>query len=314
MCLINHEHVEHGSGDAVMIDQVLQVLIGLMVILSLLAMGMGLTFAEVGRALKRVRILALGLTVNFVAIPALMLVLVEVFAIDGPVAVGLLLCVLAPGNGVGTLLVDYARGDVGLSVGLVLVLTLSSVVLTPILLGLWTGGDIGTAFGATTWPMMKLIFVFQVVPLIAGLLLRHHAESYARKLQPWIARIARWLVLGIIAAILVVKGELLFANGPKPLAASLAVIAASFLLGWGPLLGTKTTGVSLGLTSMIRNLALALLLATTFFADPRTIAAMLVYAILMFILAFPIAARFRRSTPALAHATPGDVEHAKEVR
>lgn len=287
-----------------MIDQALQVVIGLMIFLSLLAMGMSLTFGEFGRALRRTRILTLGLVVNFVAIPVLMLLLLKVFAIEGPVAVGLLLCVLAPGNGVGTLIVDYARGDVGLSVGLVLVLTFSSAVLTPILLGLWTGGDVGAAFSATTWPMMRLIFVFQVVPLIVGLLLRRYAESRTRKIQPWIARIARWLVLGIIAVILLTKGDVVFANGLRPVVVSLVAIVASFLLGWGMLLRSKTERVSFGLTSMVRNLALALLLATTFFTDSSTIAAMLAYALLMFIVAFAIAAWFRRSTLALERAVP----------
>ena len=285
-----------------MIDQALQVVIGLMIFLSLLAMGMSLTFAELGRALRSVRILALGLVVNFVVIPAFMLLLIKVFAIDGPVAVGLLLCVLAPGNGVGTLIVDYARGDVGLSVGLVLVLTFSSVVLTPILFGLWTGDSIGAAFNATTWPMMKLIFVFQVVPLIAGLLLRHYAELRTRKIQPWIARTARLLVLGIITAILLTKGGLILANGLRPVVVSLVAIFASFLLGWGMLHRSKAERVSLGLTSMVRNLALALLLATTFFTDPSTIVTMLAYALLMFIVAFAIAAWLRRTTPALERA------------
>ncbi len=285
-----------------MIDQALQILIGLMIILSLLAMGMGLTVAEFGGALRRVRILTMGLVVNFVAIPALMLLLLKVFAIDGPVAVGLLLCVLAPGNGVGTLFVDYARGDVGLSVGLVLVLTVFSVVLTPILLGLWMGGDIVAAFSATTWPMMQLILVFQLVPLIIGLLLRRYAESHTRKIQPLIARVARWLVLVIIAAILLTKGEMVLANGLKPLIASLIAILMSFLLGWGVLLRVKSERVSLGLTSMIRNLALALLLAATFFKDPSTIAAMLAYALLMFVVSFAIAVWLRRTTSELESA------------
>ena len=285
-----------------MIDQVLQVVIGLMIFLSLLAMGMSLTFAELGRALRSVRILALGLVMNFIVIPAFMLLLIKVFAIDGPVAVGLLLCVLAPGNGVGTLIVDYARGDVGLSVGLVLVLTFSSVVLTPILLGLWTGDSIGAAFNATTWPMMRLIFVFQVVPLITGLLLRRYAESRTCKIQPWIARIARLLVLGIIAAILLTKGDLIFANGLQPIVVSLLAILASFLLGWGMLHRSKAERVSFGLTSMVRNLALALLLATTFFTDPSTIVTMLAYALLMFIVAFAIAAWLRQTMPALERA------------
>lgn len=287
---------DDGLGKDAVIDQILQVVIALMIFLSLLAMGMGLTLAEVGGALGRVRILALGLVLNFVAIPAVMLLLVKVFAIEGPVAVGLLLCVLAPGNGVGTLLVDFARGDVGLSVGLVLVLTFCSVVLTPILLGLWTGADAGAAFGTATWPMMRLIFVFQVVPLVAGLLLRRYAESRTRRMQPWIARIARWLVLVIIAAYLLTKGELFIANGLRPVVASLAVILASFLLGM--LLRTRAERVSLGLTSMVRNLALALLMAATFFSHPSTIAAMLAYALLMFIVAFAIAAWLRRSSAA----------------
>jgi BASS family bile acid:Na+ symporter len=289
------------GGDAV-IDQALQAVIGLMIFLSLLAMGMDLTFAELGKVLRNVRILALGLVVNFVVIPSFMLLLIKVFALDGPVAVGLLLCVLAPGNGVGTLIVDYARGDVGMSVGLVLVLTFSSVVLTPILFGLWTGDSIGAALNATTWPMMKLIFLFQVVPLIAGLLLRHYAESLTRKIQPWIARAARLLVLGIVTAILLTKGGVILANGLRPVAVSLAAILASFLFGWGMFRRSKAERMSFGLTSMVRNLALALLLATTFFTHPSTIATMLAYALLMFIVAFAIAAWLRRTTPVTERA------------
>lgn len=288
-----------------MIDQVLQIFIGLMMSLSLLAMGMGLTFTDVGRALRRTRIIAFGLVVNFVVIPALMLLLMEVFAIDGPVAAGLLLCVIAPGSGVGTLLVDHARGDVSLSIALLLGLTFSSVVLTPILVGLWTGSDVGVALRATILPMMSVIFAFQVVPLIAGLLLRRHAEAPTLRVQPWVAGIARLLLLGIIAAYLVAHGDPFFANGLLPLLASLIVILVSFLLGWSPLLRSRSERVSLGLTSMIRNLALALLLATTFFTHPSTMKAIVAYALLMFIVAFVLAALFRRSMPALDGAVQG---------
>lgn len=290
-----------------MIDQALRVLIGLMMFLTLLAMGMGLTFAEVGGALRRARILALGLIVNFVAIPALVLALVKVFAIDGPVAVGLILCALAPGSGVGPLLVDYARGDVGLSVGLLLGLTFSSVVLTPVLLGLWTGGDVSAALSATTWPMMRLILAFQVVPLIGGLLLRRYAESRTLRVQPLAARIARWLMLGIIAAYLITQGQLFFANGLPPFVVSLVAILASFLFGWGPLLRARTERVALGLTSINRNLALAMLLAATFFTHPSTMAAIIAYGLLMLIVAFAIAAWFRRPAPALEHAVLREV-------
>ncbi len=285
-----------------MIDQALRVLIGLMMFLTLLAMGMGLTSVEVVGALRRVRVLAIGLVVNFVAIPALVLLLVQVFAIDGPVAVGLLLCALAPGSGVGPLLVDYARGDVGLSVGLLLGLTFSSVALTPILLGWWSGGDVGVALSVTALPTMGLIVAFQVVPLVAGLLLRRYAESPTRRVQPWIARIARWLMLGIIAAYLLTQGQLFLANGVRPFVVSLVAILASFLVGWAPLLRTRTERVSMGLTAMNRNLALAMLLAAMLFTHPSTVAAILTYGILMLIVAFAIAAWLRRSTPALERA------------
>ena len=286
-----------GFRSGAVIAQALRALLGLMMFLTLLAMGMGLTFAEVVGALRRGRILALGIVVNFVAIPALVLLLVKIFAIDDDVAVGLLLCGITPGSGVGPLLVDYARGDVGLSVGLLLGLTFSSVVLTPILLGWWSGGDFGPALSATTWPTMRLILAFQVVPLIAGLLLRRYAESRTRRAQPWIARIARWLMLGIIAAYLITQGQLLLANGLRPFVVSVVAILASFLVGWAPPLRARTERVALGITSMNRNLALAMLLAAMLFPHPATLATVLAYGILMLIVAFVIAAWFRRSAP-----------------
>ncbi len=226
-----------------MIDQALRVLIGLMMFLTLLAIGMELTFASVALALRRGRILALGLVVNVVAIPVLVLLLVKVFAIDEAVAVGLVLCALAPGSGVGPLMVDYGGGDVGLSVGLLLGLTFSSVVLTPILLGLWTGGDVGAAFSETAWPTMGLILAFQVVPLIAGLVFRRYAQSRSRRVQPWIARVARWLMLGIIAAYLITQGQIFLADGLRPFVVSVVAILASFLIGWVPPLRARTERV-----------------------------------------------------------------------
>lgn len=135
-----------------------------------------------------------------------------------------------------------------------------------------------------------------------GMLLLRYAESYTRKIQPWVARTARLLVLGIIAVILLTKGDVVLANGLKPIIVSLIVILASFLLGWGMLFLTRRERASFGLTSMVRNLALALLLGTAFFKGLSMIAAMLTYALLMFIVAFAIAALFRRSTPALERA------------
>lgn len=290
-----------------MIGQILRVLIALMMFLTLLAMGMGLSFAEVGGALRRSRILALGLVLNFVAIPALVLILVKVLAIDGPVAAGLVLCALVPGSGVGPLLVDYARGNVGLSVGLLLGLTFSSVILTPVLLGWWTGGDVDAALSATTWPTMRLILAFQVLPLVAGLLLRRFAESRTRRAQPWVARTARWLMLGIIAAYLITQGQLFFVNGLRPFVVSVVAILASFLVGWAPLMRVRAERVSMALTTMNRNLALAMLLAAMLFTHPATLAAILAYGILMLIVSFAIAAWLRRSTRAVnAGAVAGE--------
>ena len=286
-----------------MLDLVLRFLIALMIILSVLAMGMSLTFGEFGVALRRTRLLALGFVLNFLALPALMLALVRVFSIPGPVAVGLLLCAFTPGNGVGTLFVDHVRGDVRLSLALVLMLSVGSVVLTPILLGAVTGSGIEAAFGATTWQMIQLILVFQLLPLVAGLLLRRYASAVALRAQPGIARGARLLVLIVIAAFLATKWELFMTNGLRPLFVSVIAILASFALGWATPRVTRGERASLAMTSMIRNLALALLLATTYFSDSATIAAMLVYALLMFVAGFAIAAWLRQSTPLIESAT-----------
>lgn len=290
-----------------MIEDALRLLIGLMMLLMLLAMGMAVTVAELGAALRRGRALGIGFVVNFLAIPVLMMLLVNGFGIDKPVAVGLILCAVAPGSGVGPLVVDYARGDVGMSVGLLLGLTIGSVLLTPILLSWWVGGDAGGVLSTTTWPTMRLIFAFQLAPLAVGLLLRRYSESRTRRMQPWIARIARWLMLGIIAAYLVTQGQQFLANGLGPLVVSLAAIIASFLIGlWSPL-RARAGRVALGLVSMNRNLALALLLATALFPGRSTLGVIVTYGILMLAVSFAIAAFVRRSSPA-----PGGMRDAGE--
>ena len=95
------------------------------------AVGLRLTYGEVKAALARCRFTAI-LLLNFALIPALAVVIVKAFALEGDVIIAMVLLAAAPFAPVVPVFARMARADLASAAALTAVFPLASALLTPL--------------------------------------------------------------------------------------------------------------------------------------------------------------------------------------
>ncbi len=264
--------------------------------LTMLGMGLDLTFDQLGRGLaERPGATLVGLLVNILVFPLLALGIAWGFGLSGPLFAGFLLCAASPGGGTGSLLTWMSRGRIAFSIGLLVLLTLSSLVVTP----MWMLAFAPPTTGADPWDaaalMLRPIILYILLPLAAGLYTRRVAPELALRWQPRVARVSVWLLVAIVLAYVVLKGPLLFDAGGGILGASGLAVLLSLVSGM--LLRPQGQGGwrrALGFTTGVRNMTLGLLLASTCYREDETLLAVLAYGMFMYLIGVPSAAWFGR--------------------
>jgi len=110
------------------------------VVSSMLAMGAGLTTAQIVEPLRNVRLVALALLANFVLMPLGAIALAKVLWLDEPFGIGLLLLGCSAGAPFLPKLAELAKGNLAFAVGAMVVLMVVTVGYLPIVLPLLLRG------------------------------------------------------------------------------------------------------------------------------------------------------------------------------
>ncbi|MGA8699186.1 MAG: hypothetical protein WB689_36225 [Xanthobacteraceae bacterium] len=92
------------------------------VVSSMLAMGTGLTVAQIIEPLRNIRLVLLALLANFLLMPAGAVALAKVLRLDEPFGVGLLLLGCAAGAPFLPKLAELAKGNLAFAVGVMVLL------------------------------------------------------------------------------------------------------------------------------------------------------------------------------------------------
>jgi bile acid:Na+ symporter, BASS family len=116
------------------LDQVISVLVSVTLIEMSFATGLGVRLADVVGAAKDGQQLLGAALANYVAVPAAAVTLILLLDADPLVAAGILILAVCPGAPYGPPLTALARGATATSIGLMVLLAGSSVVLAPLLL------------------------------------------------------------------------------------------------------------------------------------------------------------------------------------
>jgi BASS family bile acid:Na+ symporter len=272
----------------------------LFIVTSMLAMGMSLLMVQILAPLRNVRLVVLALLANFVLAPLLAYAITLVLPLEQSLEIGLIVLATAAGAPFLPKLVQGAKGDVALGVGLMVLLMVVTIIYMPIVLPLLLPG-----VSVNPWDIAKSLIVLMLIPLAIGLLIRSHAPDVAERWQPVMNKISSvaMLILLVVGLGLSVS-SIISLIGSLGILALLVFIIGCFLIGF--LLGGRGPSIRsvMGLGTAQRNVSAAILVSAQNFAGTTTLPFVLVAAILLLLILLPTARRLGTGREAVGPAAP----------
>jgi predicted Na+-dependent transporter len=261
----------------------------LFVVASMLAMGLALTIPMIMGSLSNVRLMALALAANFVAVPALAYGASELLISDSHpgLRTGLILIGAAAGAPFLPKLVQTARGNIALGVGLMVVLMVVTIVYLPLVLPLLLPGGVEV----DAWQIAKSLIFLMLLPLGVGLFIRARYQQLSATLQPVTAQVSTVAVAILMVSLLVMNfRQIIHTLGTGGIAAALVVLVGALLVGFLTGGSSEENRSVLGLGTAQRNISAAVVVAVQNFGDdPEVITMVMVVAVLGLIVLFAAA-------------------------
>ena len=263
------------------------------VLSSMLAVGLSLTVAEILAPLRNVRLVFVALLANFVLMPAGALVIARLLNLDEPLGAALLLLGTAAGAPFLPKLAAVAKGNLGLAVGLTVLLMVLTVAYMPVVLPLLL-----TGVAVDPLEIARSLVLLMLLPLAVGLVVRARLEGIARKARPPLEQLSSASLVVLVVGMTVTNFQnVLSLFGTRGILASVIFLALGVALGWllgGPDRGTR--GV-MALGTAQRNIAAALVVGGQSFPDPRVVVLVVVVAIVGLLILFPLARALAKPRP-----------------
>ena len=264
------------------------------------SLGLGLTFNDFARVVKRPKDFFAGAFSQIILLPLVALILVSLWPLSPELALGVMIIAAAPGGVTSNLLTSFARGDVALSISLTAIISLVSVITIPLvvvmsyqyLMGSDDPGDISVAETALS------VFVIVTVPVVLGVALRRFASGLALALEPWSRRISTVLfVLVLAGAIFQERDNIVpyFADaGLVTLVLNVVMMALAYGLA-AALASGKAQRVAISIECGLQNGTLAIAVAVLLFGAGPVVIPAATYSLIMFATSLLFIAFLRRS-------------------
>ena len=200
------------------------------------SLGMSLTPADFGFALRRPHPLLAGVICQVVLLPLVAFALVRGFAVPGELAVGVLVLACCPGGITSNVMTRLARGDVALSISFTALASLVTTVTLPLILSLGGRALMGAALPAISITGLGLkMFLMTTLPVVLGVALRQQRPGWTGRWEHRFERLANGLFALILAITILGEWDTLRANigslGPVLLA---SIWACSPSAPWWP--------------------------------------------------------------------------------
>ena len=199
-------------------------------------LGLGLHYAGYGydfewggfcQGFKVPKTIFLGVSLQFLIMPAWSAFLAWVLELPPEMAVGLILVACCPG-GTASNVVVLAKANVALSVSLTLCATLIAVLLTPWLTYFYAGHYVPIDPGS----LLKSILLIVLLPLTFGACLNHFFTRMSKTVGSFSPLISVVFILLIVGYILAVKRDIILEHGVILLTATGLLHLGGFLFGY----------------------------------------------------------------------------------
>ncbi|MER8900798.1 bile acid:sodium symporter [Mesorhizobium sp. M0772] len=255
------------------------------VVSSMLAMGSGLTVAQISEPLGNIWLVFLAILANFVLMPLGAFALAKVLWLDEPFAVGLLVLGCSAGAPFLPKLAEVAKGNLAFAVGAMVLLMVITVGYLPIVLPLLLPGVTVDA-----WKIARSLVLLMLLPLAVGLVFKARYEDLAPRVKPVLGSIANVSLIVMTLLIVITNfDKILDVFGTRAILAGFLFIVLGFAIGW--LLGGDDAGTRrvMALGTAQRNIAAALVVASQNFSDPKVVVIVIVVSNVGLILLMPLA-------------------------
>jgi BASS family bile acid:Na+ symporter len=256
-----------------------------MVVAIMLSVGLDLEVHRLLAVFRRPKLLLAGLGVNHLLVPLAVVGIVTLFDLPPTLAIGVLICAVTPGGPIGVLLAQTARANLAAAISLVVAMNLINTATAPIAIDLLLSVGFSNSLQGTgafpTLAVVRTIVLLQLLPLAVGLVIRRRRPRLARRIHRPASVIAKGLLGFVIVSLTVTRGHLVLELGWTGVAAIEVCVLLSVGLGLLLTPGGRTDRAALGLITGFRNLSLALLLASAWFPDPRTLLTTMTYGLMM---------------------------------
>ncbi len=254
------------------------------VILLMLGVGMGTSFRQVVDAIRQFGLVLRGVLANFLVTPVLIYLVLVSLPLSPDVKIGIMLMAAAPVAPMAPPFVQGARGDVAYGVGLMVVVALLSVVLTPLILGLALPKS---EAGVRVDPMqiVQTLVTVQLIPIGIGMGICQWRPVWAQKLLKFVPRIGQIGLVAGVGLLLASQSEHILSISALTYLVLVLLVVGCLLIGDWILVGqSEGKRRALAVSTAIRNIPLAFLIASASFPDSAVGPVTLVFSVLTMVL------------------------------
>jgi predicted Na+-dependent transporter len=254
--------------------------LNLFVITSMLAMGMSLTVKQIIDPLRNVRLVVLALLGNFVLVPALALLLTVVLPMGQPQTTALILVGACAGAPFLPKLAQMSKGNLALSVGLMVMLMVVTIFYAPFVLPLLLPG-----VQVDVVAIAQSLILLMLLPLAIGLLAKWRYADIAAEWQPHLSQASTYSLFILMAAGLLLQfRNIIGAIGSWLIIGTLLLIVGAFVIGYLLSFGSGADDRKVSaLATAQRNLSAALLVGASI-GDTDTLVMTLVASLVLVVL------------------------------
>lgn len=246
--------------------------------------GLEVTLTQVFEPMKDAGLVARALLANLIAVPLITYGMSQIYPLERPYMIGLLLYGFAAGAPYTPKLVGAAGGHVPNSIAATMLLTVLTILYMPLLLPVLIPGT-----EIEIWEIAKPLLIQMFAPLVLGLAVRHASKAWAERLR----RPANLLVnlsalVFLVLALVLHWDELMDTLGTGAMSSAVVLTLAAFGVGYALGPGRMRGRTTLGLITTARNIGAAATIATSNFGEePRVLITVAVCMFVVFAIAFP---------------------------
>src|SRR6185369_53050 len=281
------------------VDRLINVLSEITLIEMTVTIGLGVKFSDVLRVSREYGRVTRALLANYILVPAAALGLLLLFHVSPMIAIGFLVAAVCPGAPYGTSFTAMAKGNVAVSVGLMVILAGSSAIVVPLLLQFLlpiVAGDVPLRIKAIK--MVGTLLGAQLLPLWIGLMVRQRFPAWAERFKKPAGVLSVLLNLLLLAVILFVQFRVLVEIRLMGYIGMSCLVIAAVASGW--LMGGRESEDRKGMvfTTTVRNVVVSLDIVTTSFPGTLALGSATAYALFQTIVIALVALVWGRFMPA----------------